>query len=72
MRNLEELIKFQKQHRNPGAQLGEFLLAHSNSPAYLAGQLRAYLAAVEADLEAEQTWAGNLLEKVRQVPGSSA
>ena len=64
MRNLEELIKFQKQHRNPGAQLGEFLLAHSNSPAYLA--------AVEADLEAEQTWAGNLLEKVRQVPGSSA
>ncbi len=54
MKHIEELRDGQKERRNPGHELGTFLLGHSNSPEYLVSQLTVYLEAAMADLEAER------------------
>lgn len=61
MKNLQELTAGLKELRNPGHELGEFLLKHSNSPEYLQGQLKMFLEAVEMDLAAEREWQGMML-----------
>lgn len=54
MRRLKELTEQQRADRNPGHELGDFLLRHSNYLEYLVGQLEAYLGAARADLEDER------------------
>ncbi len=54
MKRIEQLRDAQRLARNPGHELGTFLLRHSNSTSYLVGQLEAYLEAARADLAAEQ------------------
>jgi hypothetical protein len=54
MKNLEALTKRLEEDRNPAAQLGRFLLGHSNSPGYLAAHLADFTEAVQNDLKAEK------------------
>lgn len=53
MKNLQELTERLKAARNPGHEIGTFLLQHSNSTEYLVAHLRSFLAAAEADQKAE-------------------
>jgi len=55
MKNIETLAAQQKADRNPGHNIGTFLIEHSNSPEYLVSQLEAYLEAAKADLETERS-----------------
>ena len=68
MKNLQEATAHLKEIRNPGHELGAFLLQHSNSPEYLAGQLRYFLQVVELDLASEralhQRLSAHLFERV--------
>jgi hypothetical protein len=54
LKNVADLAERQKADRNPGHNIGAFLIDHSNSPEYLVSQLEAYLEAAKADLEAER------------------
>lgn len=54
MKNLENLRDELLADRNPGHEIGTFLLGHSNSPEYLVGHLEAYLEAARRDLFAER------------------
>jgi hypothetical protein len=55
MTSVQKLRDILKAERNPGHEIGTFLIGHSNSPAYLVSQLEAYLEAARADLEAERS-----------------
>lgn len=54
MKNLQELRDRLLAARNPGHEIGTFLLQHSNSPEYLVGHLEAYLEAARRDLFAQR------------------
>ena len=54
MKNLVNLMNEQQADRNPGCNIGKFLIDHSISLEYLVGQLTAYLEAAKADLKHER------------------
>jgi hypothetical protein len=54
VRYVQRLRDAQRDQGHPGHELGTFLLQHINSPEYLVGQLQAYLAVAQADLEVER------------------
>lgn len=53
LRNITALRNRQIGQQSPGQHIGDALLANSSCPQYIVSQLKAYLAAAEADLEAE-------------------
>ena len=53
MKNIEDLMRTQKEDQNPGQHIGKFLLEHTNSPGYLDCQREANHTAAKRDLEAE-------------------
>lgn len=65
MKNLETHTKQLKDNRNPGHEIGEFLLRHSNSIGYLVSQLEGYLEVLRQDQEAEREFAANLWQTIK-------
>jgi hypothetical protein len=61
MLNIQRLRDRLREQRNPGHEIGTFLIGHSNSLEYLIDHLEAYLEAAKADLQAERALAGRLL-----------
>jgi len=64
MRNLVAHTKRLKEHRHPGAALGEFLIQHSNSPEYLVSNLRSFLECCEEDLAEEKALFDSLIKQL--------
>lgn len=67
MKHLEALMKQQEQDRNPGHELGKFLIGHSNSLEYLIGQLHAYLEAAKADWQIQLEFGQSFSEAVKNM-----
>ncbi len=62
MSNLEALRNSLRDGRNPGHEIGTFLLEHTNNLPYLVAHLENYLAAAKADLESERSFGHNLFQ----------
>lgn len=69
MKNLEALTDQLEADRNPAAAIGRFIIASSNSPEFLAGHLRAFAEAAEADLKAEREFHSKLLRSIKTESG---
>ena len=65
MKHVHELTERLREERNPGADIGAFLLAHTNTPEYLAAHLESYLAAVREDIAAARAFADGLRALMR-------
>lgn len=53
MTNIQRLRDSQLEARNPGHEIGTFLIQHSNNLEYLVAQLEMYLEAGKADLHSQ-------------------
>jgi hypothetical protein len=65
MKNIQDLRNQQREDRNPGHELGTFLLRHSNSLEYLIEQLEGYLEAAKLDQAAERAFHGGMMQVVK-------
>lgn len=70
MRHLQAYVEQLEKDRHPAAALGRFLLSHSNSPEYLAGNLDAFTRVCQRDMDDERELAGRLLRGIKAQAGS--
>jgi hypothetical protein len=66
MHNIRTLRNQLLEQRNPGHEIGTFLLSHTNSLEYLIGHLEGYLEAAKADLEAENAFRDRVFHGLKQ------